>query len=337
MKLPVSTKILEPSEAGIEEAANLLRRGELVAFPTETVYGLGADAFNPEAVAKIFTVKGRPADNPLIVHIADIKHFFTIGKDISLVARKLAEAFWPGPLTLVVAHNGNIPSVVTAGLGTVAVRMPNHPVALQLINSLGRGIVAPSANLSGKPSPTNAQHVFDDFEGKIQIILDGGQTRIGVESTVVDVTIDPPIVLRLGGLSREVIERVAGAILTTSEQDLLRRSPGTRHRHYAPQANIILIPDGDAKQFLETLQYLLLGGKRVGCIVHSPVMALPHDKQMVKIHHLLVGEYAHQLFDLMRTFDREEVEVILVEEIPDVGIGEAVMDRVRRAAGKSEN
>lgn len=337
MSQTLSTKILEPSDSALEEAAGVLREGGLVAFPTETVYGIGADAFNADAVAKIFIAKNRPADNPLIVHIAEIKHFFEIGIHISPVAKKMAETFWPGPLTLVVRHNGGIPSIVTAGLDTAAVRMPKHPVALALIKNAGRGIVGPSANLSGKPSATNAQHVYDDLNGKIDIILDGGQTKIGVESTVVDVTADPPVILRLGGLARTTIEDVIGTILTTSNQELLQRSPGTKHRHYAPRANVALIRAGDTQHFLEMLQSCLLNGKQVGCIVHNNIMAIPNDNRLVRTHHLLVDEYAHRLFDLMRTLDREGVDTILIEEIPEDGIGEAVMDRLRRAAEGSEN
>lgn len=190
-----------PDEEVIARAAGVLRRGGLVAFPTETVYGLGADAMNAEAVKKVFAAKGRPADNPLIVHVSTIAQFFELGSEISPVAKRLAETFWPGPLTLVVKRKSFVPDIITAGLETVAVRIPRHAVAVALAGKMQHGIVGPSANLSGKPSPTAAGHVYEDLKGRIDMILDAGPTAIGVESTVVDTTTTPPVVLRLGGLT----------------------------------------------------------------------------------------------------------------------------------------
>lgn len=331
----IETRLLsvltDPGDIDLREAADVLRRGGLVAFPTETVYGLGADAFAAKAVEKVFEAKGRPPDNPLIVHIADIRHFFDMSETISSTARKLAEAFWPGPLTLVVRHRGQFPSIVTAGLPTVAVRMPNHPVALKLIRGFGRGIVGPSANLSGKPSPTSARHVFSDLNGKIDIILDAGPTTIGVESTVIDVTTDTPVILRLGGLAREHLEQVVGTIVTMQEGVLLQRSPGTRHRHYAPQATVELIQIGDKEHFLAALKRYGDERKRIGCIVHSLGYSGACGLEMITTR---VEDYARTLFDSFRALDERGVEIILVEAIPERGVGEAVMDRLRKAAEK---
>ena len=332
---PIATKIYLVSSGNIDtiiaEAVGVLHAGGLVAFPTETVYGLGADAFNAEAVKNVFEAKGRPSDNPLIVHIADIHQFDDIGKNISSDARKLAETFWPGPLTLVVEHDGKIPDIVTAGLQTVAVRVPNHSVTLQLIKAFGRGIVGPSANLSGKPSPTTAQHVYNDLNGSVAIILDAGPTIIGVESTVLDMTTGPPTILRLGCLAREEIERIVGTIQVSSSDEALKRSPGTRHRHYAPRAQVEIIDEGNHEQFTKRIESYRQQGKKVGCIVHS--LVFPHTPQS-SVRLVKKEEYAQHLFDSLLQVDDMNVDVILVECIPDVGIGEAVMDRLRKAAEK---
>jgi len=306
----------------------VLRRGGLVAFPTETVYGLGADAFNERAVRQVFEAKGRPPDNPVIVHVSEIEQFFQIGKDIPPAATALAETFWPGPLTLVVKHRAQLPDAVTAGLPTVAVRMPDHPVALALIESLGRGIIGPSANISGRPSPTTAKHVMDDLNGKIEIILDGGPTRIGVESTVLDLTSNPPAILRLGGLPHDAIRKVIGKI-SEPTADALRRSPGTRYRHYAPRAQVVLLTMGDAKVFDDLIARLRRDGKRMGCILHTLSTSAADDLVVVRTR---AEEYPSALYFTLRDFDDRALDVILVESIPEVGVGEAVMDRLRRAA-----
>jgi L-threonylcarbamoyladenylate synthase len=327
----ITTNILstdpEHLQQSIDDAAEVLRRGGLVAFPTETVYGLGADAFNAAAVERVFQAKNRPPDNPLIVHVAGIGQLHDIARSVPANALRLAERFWPGPLTLVVEHRRQLPPQVTAGLPTVAVRVPRHRVALLLIERLGRGIVGPSANASGRPSPTTAQHVAADLGGKIELILDAGPTAIGVESTVVDATTDPPAILRRGGLSRSEIESVVGPVRTASVLDQLKRSPGTRHRHYAPSAKVELVAAGDGKNFAARLERLLAGNKTVGCIVHS---ITPRGAAVV--HSIRQEEYAQRLFDLLRGFDEIGVDVILVESVPETGIGEAVMDRLRKAS-----
>jgi L-threonylcarbamoyladenylate synthase len=331
LKLTTGGKDIQNDDL-VERAASVIIDGGLVAFPTETVYGLGADAFNREAVKKVFRAKGRPSDNPLIVHIADINNLYEIGKNISPLAIKLAETFWPGPLTLVVEHSGVLPNIVTANLKTVAVRTPNHPVALALIRKAGRGIVGPSANLSGKPSPTTAQHVYDDLNGLVDIILDAGPTAVGIESTVLDVTSKQPVILRLGGLTREEIQRISGTVQATRDIDRLKHSPGTRHRHYAPRAKVELLDEGNTEQCLQLIEAYSQEGKTIGCIVHSSQMLSSRLTKHIHIIHIKNEDYARNIFDALRGLDQKNVGVILVESISETGIGEAVMDRLRKAA-----
>jgi L-threonylcarbamoyladenylate synthase len=310
----------------IAEAAAILARGGLVVFPTETVYGLGADASNADAVAKVFETKGRPSDNPLIVHIAEMAQltaFAAPGARASV--KSLAGKFWPGPLTLVIRHNGSLPKSVTAGLPTVAVRMPDHPVALALIKRFGRGIVGPSANLSGRPSPTTAQHVMHDLGNRVDMILDAGPARIGIESTVLDITTDPPSILRLGGLSSERLEEILGPIAKASLEQF-QRSPGTRHRHYAPRARVVILAQG------KPLAGIQATSEPAALIYHSEISARMLAKKGLVAVQTPVNDYARTLFDALRRLDESGVEVIYVEAIPEEGIGEAVMDRLRRAA-----
>jgi len=332
----MKTRILnaqgETLQSAVDEAARILRGGGLVAFPTETVYGLGADAFNADAVVRVFRAKGRPADNPVIVHVGSTDELQKIASDLPATATMLAKKFWPGPLTLVVRHRNQLPVEVTAGLPTAALRMPDHPVALALIRAFGRGIVGPSANLSGKPSPTTAQHVLSDLDGLVDAILDSGRTRIGLESTVLDMTTSPPTILRPGGLPKEEIEEVVGAVSTGGGDDLLRRSPGTRHRHYAPRARLILIKRSDESGFEEKVNELLKEGKSVACIVHSfkPPEKIADDLAIS----MREGAYGHEMYGALRMLDDVGVDAIVVESVTEIGIGEAVMDRLRRAAGK---
>ena len=322
-----------PDPTTIQAAARVIRSGGLVCFPTETVYGLGADALSEKAVRRVFAAKGRPADNPLIVHIADPRQIFDLAdENLSFNAETLAKTFWPGPLTLVMRRTILVPDVVTAGLETVAIRMPDHRVALALINEVGSGIVGPSANLSGRPSPTLASDIVEDLRGRVELVLDAGPTDIGIESTVVDVTVDPPAILRLGGLPRKDIEDAIGPVTLGTGDDLLRRSPGTRHRHYAPEARVVLVREADPDEMSRALGELRQRGNEVGCIVHSPQLAsvesgqffcvLPGDTDMV----------ARYLFRTLRELDRRGVDVILVEEVSEEGLGSAVMDRLRKAA-----
>lgn len=324
-----------PEQSLIEEAAAVLRNGGIVAFPTETVYGLGADARNPDAVAKVFHAKGRPADNPLIVHIAATGQLYEFGTDISPVAKALAEAFMPGPLTLVVKHAPHVPPIVTAGLDTVALRMPNHAVPLALIKTLNSGIVGPSANISGKPSPTTAQHVLEDLNGKIDMILDAGPTQIGVESTVIDTTSTPPAILRPGGITQQQIESVIGHVRLSAEISELKRSPGTRHRHYAPRARVFVIEPGNVERLRTLWNDFSSQRKNIRTLIYSSIMKENLTISFDTLPSNVEG-YSRQLFSSLRKLDSEGAEIILIEAVEETGLGMAVMDRLRRSAEASE-
>ncbi len=338
-RLDVRTEIVRvtpeaPESEVIERAAEVLRRGGLVAFPTETVYGLGADAFNPQAVRRIFAVKGRPAQNPLIVHIAWKEQLRDVARIVPEAAWDVAERFWPGPLTLVLPRHERVPLETTGGLETVAVRMPDSPVALALIRALGNPIAAPSANLSGRPSPTTAEHVYEDLRGRIEVILDGGPTRIGVESTVLDMTTSPPTILRPGGVSPEHLRPLLGDVRLGAEAEVARRSPGTQYRHYRPRADVILIERWEEPTHRPLVERMGARVRRLGYIgrdrglsfgdTEAHVVELPPDPH----------EYARRLFALFRELDHKGVELIFVEGVPEEGLGIAVMDRLRRAASR---
>ncbi len=332
----MNTAIFEVSSSSpdshvIEKAASVLRGGGLVAFPTETVYGLGADAQNEKAIKRVFEAKGRPADNPLIVHIDSLLQAGLFARDIPENGKKLADIFWPGPLTLVLPKLKHVPGIISGNLDTVALRMPNHPVALALLKKFGGGVVAPSANISGRPSPTEASHVVKDLGGRIELILDGGRTEIGIESTVIDVTADPPVILRQGGLSRERIEQAIGKVGTTTQEELLKRSPGTRHKHYAPKATVIIIGVRDETAFAREASRLDSSGKMVGAITHS--FGASYVKS--EFRRKLAGDpalFAREMFGALRELDEKNVDVILVESVEEKGIGSAIMDRLRKAA-----
>ncbi|MDI6803823.1 MAG: L-threonylcarbamoyladenylate synthase [Bacteroidota bacterium] len=321
----------QPDYKTIHFAAEILRLGGLVAFPTETVYGLGADAFKPNAVLKVFQAKGRPADNPLIVHISKFNQLEELTDNIPANGKLLTQAFWPGPLTIVVKCSPFVPKIVTCGLDTVAVRMPKHNVALRLIDVLDRPIVGPSANISGRPSPTTAQHVHQDLNGRIDLILDAGRCDIGVESTVIDVTNIPPLILRFGGLTRERIEQLIGEVQTTEDDHFKRRSPGTRYRHYAPKARVVLFERSDKYAFDRLNQKYFEEGKKVGYIIYSTDLV----KEPAELGRIVGGDieiYSQMLFQLLRDLDTLGSDIILVESVEEVGLGKAVMDRLRKAA-----
>ncbi len=284
----------------------------------------------------MFKAKGRPSDNPLIVHIAELTSLTSITASLPDVGWTLARTFWPGPLTLVVQRTDRVSDLITAGLESVAVRMPNHPVALGMIRKLGRGIVAPSANVSGRPSPTLASHVSEDLDGKIDLVLDAGPTKIGVESSVLDITQYPPALLRKGGLSKEAIEAVIGPIHADVKGGLLKRSPGNRYKHYSPKAQVRLVGEGDVAGFATLLESEELEGKRIGCILH--LLSDPDDDANVIVHRVPpdIEEISRQFFSLFRELDSEHVDVIIVEEVVEKGLGTAVMDRLRRASAKND-
>ncbi len=331
--------IVIPMRAGPDErlkvAARLIVEGKLVAFPTETVYGLGADALNERAVRRIFEAKGRPADNPLIIHIAESEWLFELAREVPEVALRLAERFWPGPLTLVLPKGEKVPSVTTGGLDTVAVRMPAHPIALELIRLSGRPIAAPSANISGKPSPTEADHVVDDFYGRIECIIDGGPTPIGVESTVLDLTGEVPVLLRPGGLPLEDIERVIGRVdvhpAVKGIEVNLAKAPGMKYKHYSPNAQVILVEgprEAVRRKMEEIVKEFRSRGLKVGVMATEK-----YDADA--FFHLgeSIEEVARNVFRALRELDKAGVDVILAEGIEERGLGLAVMNRLRKAAG----
>jgi L-threonylcarbamoyladenylate synthase len=266
------------------------------------------------------------------VHVADLDHIGMFAREFPVKGKALAKIFWPGPMTLILIKQPAVPPVVTAGLDTVAIRIPRHPVTLALLKEFDGGLVGPSANTSGKPSPTNAMHVRHDLDGKIDMILDAGQTAIGVESTVIDVTVEPPMILRFGGISREEIESAIGSVQLAVRADSLRRSPGTRHRHYAPAARVILFPPGDGERCAALCREWTKEAKSIVVLSHTPGFEVTEPG----IEHRPCGPtgeaYAHRLFSEFRALDERNTEVLLVEEIEEQGIGAAVMDRLRKAA-----
>lgn len=336
-----------PSYDELQPAVEVLRRGGLVAFPTETVYGLGADALNPEAIAGIFEAKGRPQDNPLIVHVSSLDMAYSLmGNPAEQpLLQQLAHRFWPGPLTMVVTASSRVPRRVTAGLDTVGLRMPAHPVALALIEQLGRPVAAPSANRSGVPSPTSAEHVWDDLQGRIEGIVAAGECKVGVESTVLDITVVPPVLLRPGGVTPEALEEALGRSVVidrhvhvpavNSEVIGPVRSPGMKYRHYAPRTPIVLVEAGDGH--LERLRAVvdkqLAEGKRVGLLVTEEAATPQSDVPTIVMGSKHRPEQiAQDLFRHLRAVDNLAVDVVVAEGIDDGGVGLAVMNRLRRAA-----
>ena len=331
-----------PDEAVIGRAGQIIKEGGLVAFPTETVYGLGGDALNPDSSRKIYAAKGRPSDNPLIVHIAEMEALEPICAQIPEEMRKLAEAFWPGPLTMIVPKTDRVPKETTGGLDTVAIRMPDHAAALALIRAAGGYIAAPSANASGRPSPTLAGHVMEDLQGRIEMILDGGEVGIGVESTIVDLTGEVPTILRPGYVTEEMLQRVLGEVQT--DPTLMQKveggrpkAPGMRYRHYAPKGILSLV-EGEAGEVTARINALVseaaAQGSRTGVLCTEEsigqyradvVRSLGSREDMRSI--------ALHLYRALREFDTEGVETIYAESFSRDGFGQAVMNRLLKAAG----
>ncbi|MCX7669187.1 MAG: L-threonylcarbamoyladenylate synthase [Anaerolineae bacterium] len=338
----LSVRSCDPEPEIIARAAAIVRGGGLVAFPTETVYGLGADALNAAAVARIFAAKGRPVYDPLIVHIASPAELGRVARDVPETARRLAERFWPGPLTLVLPRAAAVPTIVTAGLDTVAVRCPDHPVARALIAAGGTPIAAPSANRFGRTSPTTAQHVLDDLNGRIELILDAGPTPIGVESTVLDLTGPTPTILRPGGTPREALEAVLGPVAMRSEPGPAAEaglpSPGLPARHYAPRAELRLFlgPTAAAlKAMRAEAATQIAARRRVGILVADEDAAAFADLDVIGE---TVGPadnlnaVAQRLFGALRALDAQGVDLILARDFSAHGLGTAIRDRLRRAA-----
>jgi len=334
----------EPEIEKIRTAANFIKKGGLVAFPTETVYGLGADALNPMAVLALFEAKKRPLDNPPIVHVGDVKDVYRLAKEVPSKAEMLTREFWPGPLTLIFKRSEVVPDVTVAGLDTIAIRMPRHNVALALLRESDCPIAAPSANLAGKPSPTTAKHVLDDLNGRIDAVLDAGPTHIGVESTVLDMTVYPPQVLRPGGTPYEVLKKILGEVelhpVAVAEKEVpveRARSPGVKHKHYAPNADVILV-EGEVSAVVsrvkELAEFYMQKGNKVG-VLATDETAGGYKADVVKSlgSRSDLAVIAKNLFRLLREFDLESVDVIIAEGIPLEGLGLAVMNRLRKASG----
>jgi L-threonylcarbamoyladenylate synthase len=338
----VQTRILAHDAPGaMLEAAELIRKGELVAFPTETVYGLGANALCGQAVQKIFAAKGRPGDNPLIAHVCDIKGVEPLVARIPPLARRAMEAFWPGPLTIVFPKSGAVPDAVTAGLDTVAVRFPSHPVARALIERAACPIAAPSANRSGRPSPTNAQDVYADMQGRIPLILDGGACGVGVESTVLDVS-DGPLILRPGGVTQGMLEQALGMPVRVHQAALKplegeARSPGMKYKHYAPKAQVVLVegePEAMAHRAAQLYDEALAKGRRPCILGTEELKDIYGERAFYPLGKRAQPEsIAHNLFAALREMDRRGYDAVFCETVEAQGVGLAIMNRLVRAAG----
>ncbi|MBQ9989879.1 MAG: threonylcarbamoyl-AMP synthase [Lachnospiraceae bacterium] len=343
----MKTKIVEIKHDGeqnlvLKEAGEIIKAGGLVAFPTETVYGLGGDALNPESACKIYAAKGRPSDNPLIVHISDLGQLNELAEDIPEEAWRLAEAFWPGPLTMVLQKSERVPKETTGGLDTVAVRMPDHPAALEFIRQAGGFVAAPSANLSGRPSPTSFKYVIEDMSGRIEMILAGEDSRIGLESTIVDLTSDTYVILRPGYITRDMLEKVLGRVetdptLMDGSCTTAPRAPGMRYRHYAPKGELTLVKGEEgavARRIAEEIRKAKAAGKKTGIICTKESFS-HYQADSIKC---LGGRrdeeaIAHHLYRILREFDEEGVEIILSESFSEYGMGQAIMNRLLKAAG----
>ncbi|MBP5600141.1 MAG: threonylcarbamoyl-AMP synthase [Lachnospiraceae bacterium] len=327
----------------IKEAGDVLKKGGLVAFPTETVYGLGGDALNPDSSKKIYAAKGRPSDNPLIVHISNLKALEKIVKDIPEDALKLADKYWPGPLTMIFNKNDVVPKETTGGLETVAVRMPSNKIARALIDASGGYIAAPSANLSGRPSPTVAKYVIEDMNGRIDIILDGGESDVGLESTIVDFTEGKPMILRPGFITQKMLEEALSEkvewdrAIIDADSKTPPKAPGMKYRHYAPKGELVIV-EGNKEDVIKKINELTNADKNNN--LKTGVIATEETKDyycadLVKSagHKDEEGEVAHHLFRILREFDEENIQKMYSESFKSDGVGAAVMNRLLKAAG----
>lgn len=326
----------------IQEAGEILKQGGLVAFPTETVYGLGGNALDEKASEKIYAAKGRPSDNPLIVHIAEFEALEKIAARIPKEARMLADRFWPGPLTMIFRKTDQVPLETTGGLNTVAVRMPDHPVALALIRAAGGYVAAPSANLSGRPSPTCAAHVQEDLNGKIEMILDSGAVGIGLESTIIDLSEDTPTILRPGYISQKMLEEVIGSTqidraILSSDSKIRPKAPGMKYRHYAPKASLTVV-EGEQERVVARINELLSAGEKKGeriGVIASAESAGCYQGGIVRTIGSRSDELSisRHLFGILRDFDTLAVDCIYSESFDTPQMGQAIMNRLMKAAG----
>lgn len=343
----MNTKVVRIDEqhiddARIREAGEIIKAGGLVAFPTETVYGLGGDALNPASSQKIYEAKGRPSDNPLIVHIASMDALPAIVRNVPERAKKLAAAFWPGPLTMILEKSDTVPKETTGGLDTVAVRMPSHPTAMAFIRAAGGYVAAPSANRSGRPSPTVAGYVAEDMDGRIEMILDGGDVELGLESTIVDLTVEPAVILRPGFVTKEALAGVLGQIeqdatLFSDESGQAPKAPGMKYRHYAPKGELVIVR-GSAEAVTAYINTGLAEGRRnnkkTGVIAtDETINSYEADVPRSVGKRTDVNAVARGLYRILREFDDEGVELIYSESFDGGGISQAVMNRLLKAAG----
>ena len=343
----METKWIEIDENSIEkgavqEAGCIIKNGGLVAFPTETVYGLGGDALNKESAKKIYAAKGRPSDNPLIVHICKWDDLKKIVKKIPDSAKALADAFWPGPLTMIFEKNDLVPDETTGGLSTVAVRYPNHKTALAFIEAAGGYVAAPSANVSGRPSPTEGKYVYEDMNGRIEMILDGGLVGIGLESTIVDLTEEIPVILRPGYITEEMLLKVLGEVKTDPTilnvaADMAPKAPGMKYRHYAPKGELTIV-SGEMDKVVETIndqvKQAMDKGLKTGVIGTDETVGQYHAHSRKSVGKRLdEASIARRLYQILREFDDEEVEILYSEAFDQTGVGQAIMNRLLKAAG----
>ena len=340
----METKLLNDSAADIEVAAEILKSGGLVAFPTETVYGLGGDALMPEASKKIYAAKGRPSDNPLIVHIAEVDSVNDLAEEVPEKAKLLMEAFWPGPLTIILNKKESVPKETTGGLNTVAIRMPSHPAAMELIKKSGVYIAAPSANTSGRPSPTTAEHVVDDLSGRIEAIIDGGLVGIGIESTIVDLTGEIPTILRPGYITKRMLEEIVGEVeidkaIIEPDPNLRPKAPGMKYTHYAPAGILTIVEDAESpdkvtENVIKEINRLAAEKEKVAVLTTADNANLYTAENKV-----LLGEegngktVATRLYSALRECDKLGVEYIYSESFDRDELGGAIMNRLLKAAG----
>lgn len=343
----IRAKVVKMSEDDLDrealsEAGEILRKGGLVAFPTETVYGLGGNGLDPSASEKIYEAKGRPSDNPLIIHIARMEDLPPIVKEIPEKARRLAEACWPGPLTMIFYKSDIVPLETTGGLNTVAVRFPSNKIAQEMILAGGGYVAAPSANTSGRPSPTEAKHVEEDLGDKIDMIIDGGSVDIGLESTIVDCTVDPPVILRPGYVNQDMLQQVISRVgidpgLSSEDKNIRPKAPGMKYRHYAPKAKLILVDGADEKvaaYICGQVQKKQAAGEQVGVICSGETRAMYKEGQIRCIgRRQNEEEIAQHLYAVLRDFDEEDISLIYSETFNTPRIGSAIMNRLIKAAG----
>ncbi|MEG0919676.1 MAG: L-threonylcarbamoyladenylate synthase [Anaerovoracaceae bacterium] len=326
--MELKTKYMQPTVNNIKEAAKILKEGGLVAFPTETVYGLGANALDDYAVSKVYIAKGRPSDNPMIVHVATATSVADLAEELSEDAKRVMRAFWPGPLTLVLKAKSIVPKTTTGGLDTVAIRMPDNEIALRLIKEAGVPLAGPSANLSGKPSPTKAQHVLDDLAGRIDAVIEGGPCQVGIESTILDLSTPVPVILRPGKITKEQLTEVIGlevqldpTLNKTPDQigkGFKPKAPGMKYKHYAPKAKMVIL-EGSKEAILKEIEF------RKATYEGKMGVILFEDEN--------IDEAAHDLFAALRHMDEKNVDLIVAAALTQEGVGYAVMNRMLKSAG----